>query len=194
MRRKANNLCVKCGKPLDRKGALCSSCLKIQNEYQNDTRHWLSEHHICPRCGQNDLVGDEKVCLECAAKAYATAMASRDRLGKEHYNQMHNAWARNATKERRENGICYRCGKRKADYGYKTCGVCRDKMRRSRETRAKTAKRDMWVRNGLCFFCGQPVVEGFKVCQKHYDMNVEKARSQKAVTARKEMSKQGILY
>ena len=38
------------------------------------------------------------------------------------------------------------------------------------------------------------VKDGYKVCEKHYQMNMEKARSQKAKEARKELQESGILY
>lgn len=55
-------------------------------------------------------------------------------------------------------------------------------------------KRDNRVKNGLCFFCDSPVKEGYKVCEKHYEMNVQKARSKKAKEARNKLEKSGILY
>lgn len=90
--------------------------------------------------------------------------------------------------------ICPRCGKRKADYGFKTCGICREKIRNQKKRLTFSNKRDNRVKNGLCFFCDSPVKEGYKVCEKHYEMNVQKARSKKAKEARNKLEKSGILY
>lgn len=51
-----------------------------------------------------------------------------------------------------------------------------------------------FLENGLCCFCGGKVKDGYKVCEKHYQMNMKKARSQKANEARKELQESGILY
>ena len=116
-KRKENGLCRSCGKPLDREGALCKICLKDQNQYKKETRDWLLDHKICPRCGKNDLFGDEKSCPECRAKENGYVMKSRDGDGRLEYNKKHREWAKKEHQRRIEVGICTRCGKRKADYG-----------------------------------------------------------------------------
>ena len=49
-------------------------------------------------------------------------------------------------------------------------------------------------KEGLCFFCDNPVKSGYKVCEEHYQMNVKKANTQKAKDAREKLVKSGILY
>lgn len=49
-----------------------------------------------------------------------------------------------------ESGICVKCGKRKADSGFKTCSVCREKAR----VRA-AAKIAFYTDKGLCPNCGK---------------------------------------
>lgn len=110
-KRKEQGLCLKCGKPLDRDGAYCVDCRKYITEQNTLSRHWYQEHGICPRCGNKNLFGDEKVCLECNAKSYEATMKSRERLGKEHCNSRHSEWARSEHQRRISNGICTRCGK-----------------------------------------------------------------------------------
>ena len=178
-KRKEQGLCLKCGNPLDREGAYCISCNKYLNEQQTLLRYWYQEHGICPRCGKNDLFGDEKVCLECNAKSYEVTMKSRERLGKEHYSQKHSEWARNEHQRRISEGICTRCGKRKADGGYKTCGICRAKTRNYKRIKYGKPERSERYEQGLCYFCDNPIKEGYKVCEKHYQMNIEKLDNEK---------------
>lgn len=174
-RRKEQGLCLKCGKPIDRHGTFCTDCRKVINTDAYEIRHWYQDHGICPRCRKNDLFGDEKVCLECGAKEYGITMRSRERLGKEHYNNRHNEWARKEHKRRIEQGICTRCGKRKVDSGYKTCGICRTKDNRTRKIRlGEKPNRSERYKQGLCYFCDNPVKGGYKVCEKHYHMNLQK--------------------
>lgn len=172
-------MCLACGKQLDREGVYCIECRKKKTKENTETRHWYQEHRICPRCGKNDLFGDEKVCLECNAKAYEITIRSRERLGREHYNNQHNEWARNEHQKRIEQGICTRCGKRNADVGYKTCGICRAKTRNYKRIKyGKPDRKDRAVQ-GLCYFCDSPIKEGYKVCEKHYQMNLEKLDNEK---------------
>ena len=97
--------------------------------------------------------------------------------------------------KRIEKGLCTRCGKRNADSGYKTCGICRAKDGEKRRIRNyKSEKRSDRTKRGLCYFCDNPVEEGFKVCKKHRKMNIEKSRSDKAKGIRKQLVEQGILY
>ena len=193
-RRKEQGLCLKCGNPLDREGTYCAECRKIINEEVQETRHWYQNHGICPRCRNNNLFGDEKVCPECSAKAYEYAMRSRERLGKEHYNSQHAESSKKQHHKRIKLGICTRCGKREADVGYKTCGICRVKTRNYKRLKYGKPNRSERYKQGLCYFCDNPIKDGYKVCEKHYQMNVEKSNSSKAKDARKELIDNKILY
>lgn len=192
-RRKENGLCVRCGKPIDREGVMCVSCRKIINKDTAETRKWLQEHGICPRCRKNFLYGDEKNCPECAAYSYSIIMPKREE-NREHYNEIHKNWSRKTHHRMIEMGVCTRCRKRKADAGYKTCGMCREKTRRYKQSRNITKDRSEREKNGLCYFCDNPIKQGYKVCEMHYKMNVENARSARANNARKNLIKQGVLY
>ena len=193
-RRKENGLCIDCGTTLDRDGVRCVKCNTKHNEKNNADRKWYIENGICPVCRDNFLFGDEKVCLECGASKYAETMKSRERLGREHYNKVHKDWSKRTHHEMIQKGICTRCRKRKADYGYKTCGICRDKGRRYKRVKYGKPDRRERYKQGLCYFCDNPIKDGYKVCEKHYQMNVEKSLSQKAKESRRELKESGILY
>ena len=49
-------------------------------------------------------------------------------------------------------------------------------------------------KQGLCYFCDNEIKPGYKLCEVHYQRNVDNARSQKAKEARKTLIKQGVLY
>lgn len=61
--RKASNLCVLCGKPLDREGVVCTACNSKRTAYGRELYKKLQAVGVCPRCGKNLLYGDEKVVL-----------------------------------------------------------------------------------------------------------------------------------
>ena len=158
-------------------------------------RQFYKSIGICPVCKKNKLWGTEKECPECTAKGYEYAMKSRARVGREHYNKTHAEWAKLEHHKRIEQGMCTRCGKRKSDYGYKTCGICREKDSRTRLlSEPHRPNRSERYKQGLCYFCDNPIKDGYKVCEKHYQMNVEKANSSKAKDARKELTNNKILY
>ena len=94
-----------------------------------------------------------------------------------------------------EKGICTRCRKRKADNGFKTCGICRAKIRQYKrnQSKYKIPLSERYL-HGLCYFCDNPVKSGYKVCEEHYQKNLEYARSEKANKARKQLLKEGVLW
>ena len=193
-KRKANGLCIDCGNALDRDGVRCVKCNEKNNKESKEDRKWYRENGICPRCRKNIILGTENVCPECSAYAYEITMKSRERLGKEHYNKVHKEWSKRTHHEMIQKGICTRCRKRKADYGYKTCGICREKGRKYKRVKYGKPDRSERYKHGLCYFCDNPIKDGYKVCEKHYKMNVEKANSGKANDARKELINNKILY
>ena len=192
--RKTNGLCIDCGNVLDRDGVRCVKCNEKNNKESKEDRKWYRENGICPRCRKNIILGTENVCAECSAYEYEVNMNSRERLGKEHYNEVHKEWSKRTHHEMIERGICTRCRKRKADYGYKTCGICRDKGRKYKRVKYGKPDRSERYKHGLCYFCDNTIKDGYKVCEKHYQMNVEKSLSQKSKEARRELQESGILY
>lgn len=186
--RKQKGLCVNCSTPLEAdENVLCTECREKRRKNVNEIREIKKKLKLCPRCGKNKLFGDEANCPEC--RAYATNIMSKWReVNKEHYNEVHKTYSKKITKERREKGLCTRCGKRKADGGYVTCGVCRDKNRKSWRNRTPYSTREERVNNGGCYFCENKSIKGLKVCEIHHKQMIEKSRSQKAVEARKQIT------
>lgn len=194
-RRKQNGLCIDCGKPLDRDGVRCISCRSKKSENERRSKQFYKEVGICPICRKVPIGSSESSCPECRANESIQCNNRRNKSeeARKRYNQEHKEWAKLTYKKDVEKGICPRCRKRKADSGYLTCGICREKSRNSQRAKASTKKKT-WIENGLCCFCGGKVKDGYKVCEKHYQMNVKKARSQKANEARRELQESGILY
>lgn len=177
--RKDAGLCVLCGKELDRKGIRCISCNDEMNKYSRETWTWRLEHKICPRCGKNDLFGDEKRCPECLAEAYKNNMKTREKLGKEHLKEIARKSRNNIRQKRKEAGLCPRCGKRKPEYGFKNCSICRKKARDNMRAKKGYCSGISRFERGICHFCDSPLKDGYKVCEKHYQMNIEKLDNDK---------------
>ena len=78
---------------------------------------------ICPICRRNRLYYGEKSCLECKAKKneynHRHYLEYRDVIT-ERQNKKH----RELYAERKTQGLCVTCGKRKAVYGKVRCHMC----------------------------------------------------------------------
>ena len=171
-RRKSKGLCVGCGNPIDRVGVYCIKCREKINKVTRERRQWYLSHKICPRCGKNDLMGDETVCPECRARNTNNVLTKRNRS---EYNTYHNEWSKITYQNRKKQGMCTRCGKRKATEGMTTCALCRARDNETRIARVGTHDRSERTENGICYFCDNPTKKGYKVCEKHYQMNIENA-------------------
>ena len=167
--RKLRGLCVNCGKPLDRDGIRCKQCREKLNKYERENRQWYLSHKICPRCKKNDLMGNETICPECRAKETNTTLKNRK---KDEYNAYQRKLSKSIYQKRKESGICTRCGKRKATQGFTTCAMCRERDNETRRIRKGTSERSDRESRGLCFFCNNPVKKGYKVCEYHYQINL----------------------
>lgn len=178
-RRKSNGLCIDCGSPLDREGLRCKKCCEKRSKWEREHRQWYLSHKICPRCGKNDLMGDETICPECRAKSVNNSLKNRK---KDEYNAYHREWSKSAYQKRKEAGICTRCGKRKVTEGFTTCAMCRARDNETRRIREGMSERSDREPRGLCHFCDNPVKKGYKVCKNHYQINLNnlsKARKTK---------------
>lgn len=180
---KDNNLCIQCRKPLkeDRLGkTLCKECSDKRCVQQKATREFCKSIGICPRCNKNRIFGDEKSCVECKAKNAEYKQKLRE-SNREKSREYRNKWQKERYQKLKEEGICTRCAKRQALEGKCMCSICSAKNNKRRER--TTNGRDR-VANGLCYWCGKPVKEGYKVCEKHYQANLIKLNHPKVIEAR----------
>ncbi len=187
-RRKINVLCIGCGKLLDREGVHCITCREKINKATRERRHWYQDNGICPRCEKNSIMGDEKVCPECNAKFASRASKIRE-SNREEYNKKQRVIHKNIHNNRKEQGICTRCGKRKADEGYRTCGICQAKTREYKRIKYGKPDRSARFEQGLCYFCDNLTKDGYKVCEHHYQMNLKKLDNGKCRKATEEIKK-----
>lgn len=131
---------------------------------------WCKANHVCYRCGKERADKGYTTCLACR-------MALRERkkeLRKDHINPSEITMHRKQKQKYQENrakGLCG-CGKPVTD-GYKTCTACRMKARLEaarRRRRKGIESRKMWLDTGKCWLCGAPAKEGYKLCEKHYNL------------------------
>lgn len=130
MQMKEKGLCPRCRKPMDRKGALCTSCRAKAIVYERETREFLRANRICPYCRKNKLLENEKRCYDCyiyAAEYREKNKPTEEQRGR--YRRSFQVKQKSLYQERSEKGICTRCGKRKAMLERKKCQVCLEKDR-----------------------------------------------------------------
>lgn len=113
-------------------------------------------NHDCLHCIYEDCINDS---------VYSEKGLYRNRSEQNKENQ------RKIQKRRRDEakakGLCTVCRSKKATHGVK-CYECY--IRQKRYDKAKyDGRRQYWIENGLCYYCGAKVLPGKKVCQEHYD-------------------------
>lgn len=133
-------------------------------------------------------MGNEKACPECNAKIANRSEKLREE-NREEYNKYHSIRNQNVYNKRKESGVCTRCGKRKTDPGHSTCKMCREKFNENRRIRKGPHDRSERYEKGICFFCDNPIKQGYKVCEKHYQMNLKKLDNDKCRKATEEIKK-----
>lgn len=178
-KRKENGLCPVCGKPLDREGHYCSSCLEKNRIYHQENRDFFRENHLCTECGKVKVFGDDKICPECRAKRQFWRKPLTEEQ-KERYGLHFKSQQRMLYRERAENGICTRCGKRKVAPGRRKCKIClsKDAELHKKMNLDKPNEREFRKEHRLCYFCGDkidlPTGRICSCCMEKFKKNGEK--------------------
>lgn len=185
--RKEKNLCLWCGKELDREGSICQSCAEKSKQRSKVRRDYFLKIGLCPYCGKRKVDKPYKSCPVCRDNANERLKARYTDQQRE-YQRM---YAKAKRLKRAEQGLCTSCGQNPADPGYKTCSDCRRKARtfnRIYKTKYQLSDRDVWKMQGVCIRCGrEDVHEGTSLCEKCYAESIaalEKGR--KTIQEKKE--------
>ena len=163
---KEKKLCVYCYyKPAAEGKVGCEECNEKLRKRAKETRQWYKERGYCPRCMKNKLFGDEKNCPECLAKAYEVNRKSKENRKVSN----HDIYLKD--KERlKELNICIGCRKNQRYEDHVYCENCLIKKREQRVKYIQKKKEGYISRSerpyyGLCYFCGEKIDDGKKICQ-----------------------------
>lgn len=139
-----------------------------RSEYNREARKWYREHGLCPACGGNR---DDKYiyCLACRRR---NADYARNTTPTEHTRESRRRTALKWYYDKKAKGICIKCGKRAAMSGRTWCAICAG--RQNAKAKVKRAEKAVMRDPLKCFFCNEPVLDGKKVCEKHYAMCLDK--------------------
>lgn len=157
-RRKDNGLCPKCGKVLDREGHYCTECLVKERIYVSGNRSFYRENHLCTECGKVTVPESEKICPECRAK-YNNRRKPLSKEQKERYKKTFCKQQKSLYWQRKEQGLCTKCGKRKPMSGRAKCGICLDKDAQVHRKiyYSRPNIREYRKENHLCYYCGNEI-------------------------------------
>ena len=186
--------CVQCGKPLDRDGSLCSVCVVKSNERSREEKQFFKENNLCFKCHAKVYDG-KRYCETCRIEQ-AECNKRYYKRNREKICEKENERRNKKRAERRELGLCPRCGK-KAMTGRKYCGLCLEYAKnRQRERRGNTVLRSESYQYGLCYQCKkEDVIPGKKLCEKCYQRcmdNLKKGVNNENVLKNREYIKRHI--
>ena len=142
----------------------------------NEYYQWYKEHHICVDCKTNDAVKGKVKCFYCLQNDAERKRKERETVEYQEKKKELAERAKRTREDRLKNGICVRCGRRKAEPNKTSCSYClairRNEMRRKRNGTQKNRKQ-----RGMCLYCDNPPIKGKYFCKKHYEMEVELAEN-----------------
>lgn len=173
----SKHICVYCKKHNDRYeiGSICSNCLGEEKKFRNMLQ---KEFKICPMCRKNKLYGEEKTCIECKTTRAINIKKSRDK-NRDKYNEYMRDYHKKIYEYRKTNNLCTICGG-KRDTEKLKCNKCRTKEKENRQRKRKNnMTMSEKIKFGICIRCNEPAIEGQKLCQRHYDIQVKSLEDSK---------------
>ena len=146
----------------------------MSNESKNaearESYRYYREHRICISCRCERAVRGSVYCLGCREKKRERER-NRYKMMSEAEKEERRAKVRIYHKQLRAKrlaqGICPHCGRRKLAEGKAACPICAAKRNALQRKRRGGGVRAVWELEGRCRNCGEPVVPGYKLCEKH---------------------------
>ena len=145
---------------------------------------------LCTRCAKAPPEPGLKLCGCCAEKRRAADKARRDRArargaayaGRDPVKcrSAERAADRRRRRERREAGLCPRCGRNPPSDSRSVCEPCGEAVRAA--DRARYAAREA---AGVCVRCAEPAVGGLSRCARHAALEAERVSPERRSAVRK---------
>lgn len=143
------------------------------NEQEKKNREYLKRVNRCTRCGKRDsyTIGGRSICFECTEELKVINAKYRDK-NRENINE----YQRRVKNERKEQGLCVRCGEvLPKNSMFLSCVTCRERERKYKRKydRMKGANYPRGG-NGFCWTCNKkPAMEGKKLCEDCYQRQLK---------------------
>ena len=139
-------------------------------------RLWLNEHGICRDCGQRDVEPNTQLCFECSERKYKKAKEYYEK-NKEKILEQTRQRSKMIYAERKEKGICVKCGKRQSVKDKTLCLDCYAKKKRKKDPRWNNEfPRSMRPELGLCYVCAKQLNKHKSLCDTCLEMGREKMK------------------
>ncbi len=148
-------LCTSCGKESNSK--ICQPCRERRNANRREANRYKKMIGQCVRCS-NAAEPGKTLCLECLGRDSDRYHASERKSNETKMVRYY---------ERKENGICTRCGKNPKKKGL-LCGRCYGKFRSKQIAKRSDILRHERPSYGLCYICGEPKMTDRNVCESCY--------------------------
>jgi len=137
---------------------------------------------ICIACRKEKAMINAVRCSDCAEKL-AKCDAKRYKKIKKSENYI--GYRKNISKKnkirrqnRRNEKICWVCGKYKVINNKKKCIDCLTKNRKKKDYRYNNdIPRNERFYYNLCYICGEPNLNNHKVCEKHYNILLKQIKT-----------------
>ena len=130
---------------------------------------WRKRMGLCVKCGKEKPFAGYVHCAECIEKVEeASRKCWADPEKRIRYNKHGNERKKELIRERKENGLCPRCGRPIKSGTYIYCKQCREKKNAARRTQNSRRPGDHFkerIAAGVCMYCGEEVVPGYKLCE-----------------------------
>ncbi len=148
------------------------------------------KYHYCVTCGKQDAftLNGRARCAEC--------QDTQNKFHKNHpeYNERHKENDKKQYLERKEKGLCTRCGA-KATPGKAKCEKCLSKDRINHKNHSNSISREMANDLGLCMTClKNPQVQGHKLCQSCYEKTLKSIENARTFISAEHKRKYGHFY
>lgn len=122
---------------------------------------------ICVRCHKTYAEPNKVRCAECAYKDLVRTQKTTEKSAKTKKKDMERYY------ELKRNGICTNCKHEKAVVGKTKCKKCIAKIRNRNNAKKDGISRSERVAYGLCYICGESIMQGKKVCERCYNTRLE---------------------
>lgn len=132
--------------------------------------NWRKRMGLCVQCGKEKPFPGYVRCPMCIEKVEEASRKCWQDEGKRiKYNKRGAERHKELRLDRKEKGLCPKCGKPINDGEYITCAQCRKK--RNADRRAKSTRRPgehfkERIESGVCMYCGGDLAPGYKLCEK----------------------------
>lgn len=140
---------------------------------------FAKSNHICVNCKSESAEPGQTLCWECREKSRERnrkQMEGKTEEEKEKIYKRNRERSRKIYADRKQKGICVKCGKRNSVHRKTLCVDCLIKKRRIKDKRYNNdILRSERPQYGLCYVCGQPICKNSEsLCEKHYNASSER--------------------